>query len=161
MRIAIAAVLLSVVLGAPARAASPALPAEGTTTYSEYFTCRPLSRIDMGELGSRSVAECVGIAKDRGEAKAFDNLSARCVEQEETRGGSARYDGWCVQTDGDGDQFFTTYQGTESGKVTFIGGAGKFKGMSGGGDWTVLDAPAPSPGMFAFTLEYNVSWRRP
>jgi hypothetical protein len=142
-------------LATPTEAAGVAPPVEGSTSYSAYFTCRPVGRADFGPIGSRSVAECVGVAKDTGEAKAFDNLSARCLENEEIRGGPARYDGWCAETDADGDQFFTSYQGTDGGKVTFLGGTGKFKGISGGGDWRLVEAPV----VFAFTLEYKVSWR--
>ena len=61
-----------------------------------------------------------------------------------------------MQTDGDGDKLFMTYEGPESGPVEWIGGTGKYKDVMGSGTWTVADAPGNSSSLFAFTLSYDV-----
>jgi len=139
--------------------AAPLPPSSGSTTYTAYFACRQLINIDMGEIGSQSASECVGISKNSADPNLFDNLSVRCIEEGEFRGANAKFNGWCAQTDGDGDKFFTEYSGGDDGPVTYIGGTGKYKDASITGTWSVHDAPALPTGQFAFRLEYEVSWR--
>jgi hypothetical protein len=139
-------------------AAAP-LPTSGSTNYTAYFACRQLISIDMGEIGSQSAAECAGISKNSADPGVFDNLSVRCIEEGEFRGPNAKFNGWCAQTDGDGDMFFTNYSGADDGPVTYIGGTGKYKNVLITGAWAVHDAPALPAGQFAFRLEYKVSWR--
>ncbi len=139
-------------------AAAP-LPPSGSTSYTAYFACRQLIDIEMGKIGSNSAAECVGISKNIADPGMFDNLSVRCIEEGEFRGPDAKFNGWCAQTDGDGDKFFTHYTGGDDGPVTYIGGTGKYENVSMTGSWAVRDAPALPAGQFAFRLEYKVSWR--
>lgn len=135
------------------------LPSSGSTTYTAYFACRQLISVEMGEIGSNSAAECAGISKNLADPGVFDNLSVRCIEEGEFRGADAKFVGWCEQTDGDGDKFFTGYTGADDGPVAYIGGTGKYKDIALTGTWAVHDAPALPTGQFAFRLEYNVSWR--
>jgi hypothetical protein len=146
-----------VLVVAPARAAP--LPPTGATTYAASFACHQIDMIDMGEVGSQTVAECVGITRSTGETKLFDNMSARCLENGEARVGSYNFTGWCAQTDGDGDKLFTSYAGSEGGNVTYIGGTGKYKNIALKGTWTVKDAPAVAPGQFAFVIDYKIDWQ--
>ena len=135
------------------------LPPSGSTTYTAYFACRQLISIEMGEIGSQSAAECVGISKNASNPGLFDNLSVRCLEQGEFRGADAKFNGWCAQTDGDGDKFYSGYTGGDGGPVTYIGGTGKYKDVAITGTWAVHDAPPLPTGQFAFRLDYEVSWR--
>ncbi|HEY3721377.1 MAG TPA: hypothetical protein VGL41_14710, partial [Roseiarcus sp.] len=61
----IAKMLSSAVMIAGMGAAIPAygasLPPSGSTAYSGSFACHQLDAVDMGESGSQTVAECVGI----------------------------------------------------------------------------------------------------
>ena len=116
--------------GAAIPAYGASLPPSGSTAYSGYFACHQLGAVDMGESGSQTVAECVGITKNASDPKLFDNMSARCLEDGEARVGSYKFNGWCAQTDADGDKLFTSYTGPESGPVAYIGGTGKFKNIS-------------------------------
>jgi len=149
----------SVWIGAATPALAAPLPESGSTTYTAYFACRQLINIDMGEIGSQSASECVGISKNSADPNLFDNLSVRCIEEGDFRGADAKFNGWCAQTDGDGDMFFTGYTGGDGGPVTYIGGTGKYKNISMTGSWTVHDAPALPTGQFAFRLEYEVGWK--
>ena len=111
-------------MGAAIPAYGASLPPSGSTAYSGYFACHQLDAVDMGESGSQTVAECVGITKNASDPKLFDNMSARCLEDGEARVGSYKFNGWCAQTDSDGDKLFTSYTGPESGPVAYIGGTG-------------------------------------
>jgi len=146
-------------LGAAIPAEAAPLPQSGSTSYAAYFACRQLDAIDMGESGSQTVAECVGITKNNSDPKLFDNMSVRCLEDAEARVGGYKFNGWCAQTDADGDKLFTSYTGPESGPVAYIGGTGKYKTISLEGTWAVHDAPALPSGQFAFVIDYKINWQ--
>ncbi len=142
---------------APAFAADP-LPKSGTAKLAAYAVCRSLAIVDMGPVGSQSSAECIGIVKTQDGSKLFDNLAIRCMEESKARPEGYAFTGTCIQTDGDGDKNFMTYEGPESGTVEWIGGTGKYKDIAGSGTWTVADAPGNTSSLFAFTLSYDVNW---
>jgi hypothetical protein len=145
--------------GACAIAASDSMPQNGAATYATYFTCHQLDVIDMGEIGSQSTSDCVGVTKSSLDQKIFDNMSAHCLEDDETRGGKSKFAGWCSQIDGDGDKIFVSYNGSLDGTISYIGGTGKYKGISGSGTWSVNDAPSLGTGQFAFVLGNKVNWQ--
>ena len=141
----------------PALAAEP-LPKSGAVKLAAYAVCRSLAIVDMGAQGSQSSAECNGIVKTQDGSQLFDNLAIRCLEESRARPEGYKFFGTCVQTDGDGDKVFMTYEGPESGPVQWLGGTGKYKELAGSGSWTVADAPGNTSSLFAFTLSYEVSW---
>ena len=134
------------------------LPKSGAAKIAAYTVCRSLAIVDMGPAGSQSSADCNGIVKSQDGSKPFDNLAIRCLEEAKARPDGYKFSGTCVQTDGDGDKIFMTYEGPESGPAEWIGGTGKYKDLVGSGTWSVVDAPGNSPSLFAFTLNYEVSW---
>ncbi len=144
---------------APAFAADP-LPNSGAAKLAAYAVCRSLAIVDMGPVGSNSSAECTGIVKTRDGSKLFDNLAIRCLEEAKARPEGYKFTGTCVQTDGDGDKIFMTYEGPESGDIALLGGTGKYKDMTGKGAWSVADAPGNTAQLFAFTLTYEVTWKK-
>jgi hypothetical protein len=145
-------------IATPALAGSP-FPSAGSAKVAAYTVCRSLSDIDMGAIGSQSSADCVGIVKSKEAAKTFDNLAIHCLEESRVRADGYKYVGTCVETDADGDKVFMTYEGSEGGPVSLIGGIGKYAGIEGSGTWTVTDAPGNTPSQFLFTLDYSVDWR--
>ena len=144
-------------LGAPA-SASEALPANGEAKLAAYQVCRPLAVIDMGSAGSESSTECHGIVKNRDGQDLLDNLAIHCLENSSTRPDGHTYSGTCVQTDGEGDKLFMTYEGSKTGQSKWIGGTGKYKDFSGSGNLRVVVAPAGASDLFAYTLDYDVTW---
>jgi hypothetical protein len=138
--------------------AADSLPKSGAAKLAAYAVCRSLAIVDMGPAGSQSSAECNGIVKTQDGSKLFDNLAIRCLEEARARPDGYRFFGTCVETDGDGDKIFMTYEGPEGGPVEWIGGTGKYQDFAGSGSWTVADAPGNTPSLFAFTLSYEVSW---
>jgi hypothetical protein len=153
--------LFLMVFGLPAPLAALAgepLPETGATKLAAYAVCRSLAIIDMGPVGSNSSAECTGVVKTRDGSKLFDNLAIRCLEEAKARPEGYAFTGTCIETDGDGDKLFMTYEGPEGGDIALLGGTGKYKDIAGKGTWTVADAPGNTSSLFAFTLTYDVTW---
>jgi hypothetical protein len=144
-------------LGAPASAAEP-LPKSGAVKLAAYTVCRSLAIVDMGPAGSNSSADCNGIVKTREGSKLLDNLAIRCLEESKARPDGYKFIGTCVQTDGDGDKIFMTFEGAEGGDIALLGGTGKYQDLTGKGTWTVVDAPGNNAQLFAYTLSYDVNW---
>jgi hypothetical protein len=142
---------------APA-SAGEALPENGAAKLAAYQVCHPLAVVDMGAAGSESSTECNGIVKNLDSQKLPDNLAIRCLEESSARPGEYKYVGTCVQTDGDGDNLFMTYEGSQSGQIKWIGGTGKYKDVGGTGNLGVVATPGSTPGLFAYTLSYDVTW---
>src|SRR5579872_4033606 len=149
--------MASVGCRAPAFAAE-AFPNKGAAKLAAYAVCRSAVILDMGPVGSNSSAECTGIVKTRDGSKLLDNLAIRCMEESKGRPQGYAFTGTCIETDGDGDKIFMTYEGPESGDIALLGGTGKYKDISGKGTWSVADAPGNNAQLFAFTLTYDVTW---
>jgi hypothetical protein len=146
-----------IALCAPA-AALEALPENGAAKLAAYQVCHPLAVVDMGAAGSESATECSGIVKNLDSQKQPDNLAIHCLEATSARPEAYKYSGTCVQTDGDGDKLFMTYEGSKSGQIKWIGGTGKYKDISGSGSLEVNVAPGGGPSQFAYTLGYDITW---
>lgn len=159
MRITGAVLILAAAVAsrAPALAADP-FPASGSAKLAAYSVCRSAVIVDMGPVGSNSSAECTGIVKSRDGSKLLDNLAIRCLEESKGRPDGYAFTGACVQTDGDGDKLYMTYEGPESGAIAWIGGTGKYQDVVGSGTWSVADAPGNTAALFAFTLTYDATW---
>jgi hypothetical protein len=144
-------------LCAPA-SAGQALPENGAAKLAAYEVCRPLAAVDMGSAGSEASTECNGIVRNLDSQKPPDNLAIRCLEDSSARPEGYKYFGTCVQTDGDGDKLFMTYDGSRSGQIKWIGGTGKYKDVDGSGSLGVVAAPGNTSSLFAYTLTYDVTW---
>ena len=144
-------------LAGPAFAADP-FPVSGAAKLSAYSVCRSAVVVDMGPVGSNSSAECNGIVKTSDGSKILDNLALRCIEDAKVRRDAYSYSGACVQTDGDGDKIFMTFDGAEGGPIEWIGGTGKYEDVLGKGTWSVVDAPGNNAQLFEYTLSYDVNW---
>jgi hypothetical protein len=142
---------------APALAADP-FPVSGAAKLAAYSVCRSAVIVDMGPVGSDSSAECTGIVKTLDGSKVLDNFAIRCIEEAKARREGYAFSGTCIQTDGDGDKIFMTYEGPETGTIEWIGGTGKYQDILGKGTWSVVDAPGNSAQLFAFTFNYDVNW---
>jgi hypothetical protein len=146
------------VVASRAAFAADAFPNSGSAKLAAYAVCRSAVIVDMGPVGSNSSAECTGIVKTRDASKLLDNLAIRCMEESKARPKGYAFAGTCIQTDGDGDKIFMTYQGPESGDIALLGGTGKYQNITGKGTWSVADAPGNTAQLFAFTLTYDVTW---
>jgi hypothetical protein len=133
-------------------------PPTGAAKLAAYTVCRSAVIVDMGQVGSNSAAECIGIVKTRDGSKLLDNLAIRCEEDAKARPEGYAFTGTCIHTDGEGDKLFMTYEGPESGTIALLGGTGKYRDVTGKGTWSVTDAPGNNAQLFLFTLTYDVTW---
>ena len=151
--------LIAVIESCAPACASEALPENGAAKLAAYQVCHPLAAVDMGPVGSEASTECNGIVKNLDSQKLPDNLAIHCLEDTSTRPDEHKYSGTCAQTDGDGDKLFMTYGGSNSGQMKWIGGTGKYKNVAGSGNLSVIVAPGNNASLFAYTLNYDVTWR--
>ncbi|HXT08555.1 MAG TPA: hypothetical protein VN715_16675 [Roseiarcus sp.] len=138
--------------------ATEALPENGAAKLAAYQVCQPLASIDMSVAGSETFTECHGIVKNHDSEKQPDNLAIHCIEDASARPEAYKYAGTCVLTDSDSDKLYMTYGGSNSGQMKWIGGTGKYKDVSGAGNLRVIVAPRGGSGVFAFTLDFDVTW---
>ncbi len=134
------------------------MPQQGTATYVTYYTSRSLANLDMGEIGSEALLELVGVTRNTDGQQFFDNMTVRCLFYREAVSGKVKGSGACIETDGDGDKVFTTF---DAGALvhTLIGGTGKYKGISGTAPYTVHRLPAPGEGLGAVSVDHKVTWQ--
>ncbi|MDE3175656.1 MAG: hypothetical protein KGM15_06030 [Pseudomonadota bacterium] len=149
---------LAALYAAGAAAQTAPLPKTGAVKHAAYAVCRSLAAVDLGEIGSNTSAECTGIVRTTDGSKTLDNLAIRCLEESVARKSGYKFTGTCVETDAGGDKLYLAYEGPESGPIDVLGGTGKFKGVTGHGQWRVADAPGNTASLFAFTLDYDFSW---
>ena len=158
MRLLCAFLVPAALAASAAPALAEPLPPTGSAKLAAYAVCRSLAIVDMGPVGSNSSAECTGIVKTRDGSKLLDNLAIRCLEEAKARPEGYAFSGTCLQTDGDGDRLYMSYEGPEGGDIALLGGTGKYKDLAGKGTWSVADAPGNNASLFAFTLTYDFSW---
>jgi len=142
-------------------AAGAGLPKFGSVKHAAYTVCRSAAEVELGDVGSNTSADCSGIVKTRDGSETLDNLALHCLEESVARKAGYKFTGTCVEMDGDGDRLYLSYEGPESGPVEVLGGTGKFKGITGKGQWRVTDAPGNTSSLFAFTLDYEFDWTLP
>ncbi len=156
VKITLTAVIL-ISLNQVASAQQLQMPKQGTTTYQTYYTNRYLSTLNMGEMGSGWVAELAGITRNTDGQKFFDRMMVRCIYYFEAVMGSRKHSGACIQTDGDGDKVFTTFEG-ETMSHTLIGGTGKYVGITGTAAYGSKELPTHGEGLTSIIADHKVTW---
>ena len=132
------------------------LPPSGTTHFTTYFSVRTLSDLKMVEDSSMTTVELVGITRNPDGKPYFDNMVVRCLADIRKVKGQQDLYGTCKETDADGDSTSTTF---DSKAHYFIGGTGKYKGISGTAPFTVQSLPAPGEGLGALIIPHEVTWK--
>ena len=150
------ALLLMVGDASQATAEVAKLPPSGTTHFTTYFAVHPAHELKMVDDSSISVVELVGITRNPDGEPYFDNLVVRCLASIRVVNGKQDLYGACRETDQDGDYTSTTF---DSKAHYFIGGTGKYKGITGTAPFTVQALPAPDEGLGALVIPHEVSWK--
>ena len=126
--IAIAASILALTA---ASAPAADFPKKGATKATGYFTGGPVEALEGWEAGSNpEIYVSSGMIRNEKEGGPFDTNYVRCIGQDVTIAGKLLDNGFCTETDKAGDMIFLTYSGEG---FTYIGGTGKYKGITGGG----------------------------
>src|SRR3978361_298911 len=119
------------ILAACSGATAGDFPKEGTASYTTNYVNVSATPIKMGDR-TASIYESAGITRnDAGEAS-FNDMGTRCIGMREANGNDVINRGSCIDTDKDGDQVFSTYEANaKSGRHVFVGGTGKYHGITG------------------------------
>jgi hypothetical protein len=134
----------------------PMPPAEGKASYTVYFTESVPRELDWGDLGSAWITHLTGITHNKDGQKFFDQMATICISHyvEVAGTGAPRLQGSCSYMDRDGDQIFSTFV---LGKLTYVGGTGKYTGLSGEGSFKSGAFKGPA-GMTARISEVEMNW---
>ena len=125
----------------PLSAHSADMAKEGTETHTNtWMGTSPTTPIKVGDhtVGTYEIS---GIRHNDNPDAVSANMALRCLGIYETVGtGPQRGRGSCIYTDKDGDQIMSTYEPkSESGGIeTLVAGTGKFAGISGTAEYTVV-----------------------
>jgi hypothetical protein len=148
-------------LAATSGAHAAEFPKEGTATYTTYYVGTAATPMKMGD---RMVAiyESSGITRnDAGEA-AFNDMGTRCVGMREANGATVVNRGSCIDVDKDGDQVFSTYEAdAKAGRHTFVGGTGKYQGLTGTADYTFVPVKVPEGAKNMTIVQHKATWKMP
>ena len=154
---------------APAVVFGQSVEKKGTAPYVTHFVFRPLTSIDIADLGKATTLEAVGTTQNMKGEKMLDKMSAQCVALNVASGDKKYIDGACVLADSDGDKIFSTFDTRDldksqpkmdCGTHIITGGTGKYKGITGSEPFTCISMPALAGpgGYFAMDIPHNTSW---
>lgn len=129
-QLTIAASLLGL---AAASAQAAEFPQTGSTKSIGYLTASVIDELEGWEAEWQpNIYVATGNIRNEKEGGPFDNTFVRCIGQQAMVAGKFSSSGTCTQIDKDGDKVFIT---SAPDAFTFIGGTGKYKGITGGGTY--------------------------
>src|SRR5215469_25390 len=166
-KISVLCPVLTVLL--PAAAGAQTIDKKGTTPYVTHFVFRPITSIDIAELGKATTLEAVGTTQNMKGEKMLDKMSAQCVALNVASGDKKYIDGACVLADSDGDKIFSTFDTRDldksqpkmdCGTHIITGGTGKYKGITGSEPFACISMPALAGAgdYFAMDIPHNTAW---
>jgi hypothetical protein len=105
------------------------LPKSGSNKGVIYLTAAVTDQLDGWEAPLQpGIFVMTGVLRTETPGSAFDKLYVRCVGERALLDGKYASTGACTQIAADGDKVFSTFK---VGQSTFVGGTGKFKGITG------------------------------
>ena len=133
---------------------------QGSDSYTiEYVT----TWTDTMPLGDKAIrlSKSEGVSKNDAGHPMFDNMGARCFSLSETVSGVISAHGDCAQTDKNGDQIYSSFEiKGAAGTLTFVGGTGKYSGITGTGDFTRQVIRSPDGRLMSLVRE-KANWTLP
>jgi hypothetical protein len=154
------------IIAVPISASAQDIPKQGTANYTDYSTIITPKTMAMGKDGSVTNYEVYGVSRNDDGDQIFNNMAIHCMGSSILANGEAISRGLCVQSDKDGDQLFINYEnsgrtgGTYGGIEHFVGGTGKYAGMTGEADLTRQVVKAPDNSLM-IVLSHHATWTRP
>jgi len=127
-----------------------------TEGYTTYYVTVSATSLQLGSGHTMTATEFQGVTRSDRQGGMFDSMTARCVGTREIAAGVMTSQGSCTEMYPDGSQTFSTYysKGPLSGQLTgvhtFVGGTGKYAGITGKAEYTAQALKAPETArMFA------------
>ena len=128
----------------------------GDAEYDTYYVSKTLAEIPSSELGRSGIDEFSGITRNVKGESPFDRMSVHCIAHwTAIRNKPFTQNGSCVETDEDGDNILTTFDG---GTHVMVGGSGKYRGIIGKASFTVTPLHETVAGRQAVIVNHKVHW---
>ena len=137
-------------------------PKERTDSFTNTWLVTTLNTMKVGDrtLGTYEVS---GVHQNV-QGDATTDMGMRCLGIYDVAGKARAEHGACTFTDNDGDEIMATYERTtaQGGIETLVAGTGKFVGISGTGEWTVVKFPVKaddrmSRGIVSETVHWKIT----
>jgi len=137
-----------------------------TEGYTTYYVTVSATSLQLGSDRTITMTEFQGVSRSDQPGGMFDNMTARCVGTREVAAGGVTSRGSCTEMYPDGSQTFTSYlsQGPANAQFTgihtFIGGTGKYAGISGKEEYTAQALKAPETARM-FVVHHKATYTLP
>ena len=168
-KIILASALSLVLLVAFGLGAKAEMAKEGTFSITQYMSGTTFKAVPMGEEHFYMSYEMMGVAiSDTGEGF-LHNVSVYCPGSlYAVKGVKVQESGVLIYTDLDGDKVFQAWK-TTSGKLvgvtkgtgTFVGGTGKYTGITGDQEWTWSGVHPAAEGTFQGICKIKGNYKLP
>jgi hypothetical protein len=142
------------------------IPKEGSATVTIGFT-GAYQILPLGKEYLQNNYDARGVVTTDNEASPLYMASVQCVGAVKAIKGEYKEFGLCIYTRPDGDQIYGSYEGTgkmggsAKGATTWVGGTGKYEGMTGSAEWTRTSLRGPVKGAGASFLKMTYNWKIP
>lgn len=139
---------------------------EGSHTGRNYATGTSKA-LPMGEERIHVTYEGTGIYVNDIEKGFLNNASQHFLGALHAVKGAFEESGFMVSTVPDGDKVFATWKGSGNlgkdakGTYTYVGGTGKYTGITGGGEFTRSNLQPASKGVWAAITLFKGNWKLP
>ena len=139
---------------------------EGSSTGLTYYTST-FQLLAQGKENFVANYDARGVSGSDDDTSPFYHASGQCVGTQRGIKGEFKELGLCTYTRPDGDQIYMSYEASgkvgapAKGTLTFIGGTGKFTGMTGNGEFTRTSLKGPAKGIGASYNKSTFSWKIP
>jgi hypothetical protein len=139
---------------------------EGSATGRNFATVTAKA-LPMGEERLHVTYEGSGIYVSDIEEGFLNNASMHFLGALHAVNGAFEESGFMVSTVPDGDKVFATWKGSGNlgkdakGTYTYVGGTGKYTGITGGGEFTRSNLQPPSKGVIAAITLFKGNWKLP
>lgn len=150
-----AALTISATATLPATAAE--FPKSGEAEFDTYGTWRQLAAFET-EVGRAGLGEGHGVMRNVKGAGPFDEMTMQCLENWTLIHEAWAGNGSCALVDRDGDRLMTTWTSADH-TFTFVGGTGKYRGITGGGTYQADLLHDAVGGQGATIVRHRVKWK--
>ena len=159
-------VILAVVLLAyPGTVLGEEITKQGSASDTTYYTST-WRVLEVKEGYAQMNYDARGIITSDNEAGPNHHASTRCLGAAKVVKAEFKEFGYCISTRPDGDQVYSSYEGKgkaglAKGTFVFAGGTGKWKGVTGSGEWTRTALQNSAAGAGASISVSAYSWKLP
>lgn len=130
-------------------------PKSGEAEYDTYYVFETVATMDSG-AGIGGIDEFTGITRNIKGEDPFNDMSVHCLVHWTMISDQWNGNGSCVETDKDGDNVFTTF---DANAHYFVGGTGKYQGITGKAPYTVVELRQTVGGRVARVINHKASWK--